>query len=103
MGFAESHNIVGYHEDRLMNYAINEIAQSTVANRRPVVIGTGWLSHYPVAYGYAVRTRPEAWDEGWFDGDDVVYQQQFYVNNGWGGQGNGWVSAGTWFAGRVSK
>ena len=103
MGFAESHNIVGYHEDRLMNYAINEIAQATVANRRPAVIGTGWLSHYPVAYGYAVRTRPEAWDEGWLDGDDVVYQQQFYVNNGWGGLGNGWISAGTWFAGRVSK
>jgi hypothetical protein len=97
-GLTESHNVVGYHEDRLKNYARNEIA----TNRRPVVIGTGWLTHYPLAWQYRYRTRPEDWDEGWFDGDDVVYEEQFYVNSGWGGTGNGWVSAGTWFAGRIN-
>ena len=97
-GLTESHNVVGYHEDRLKSYARNEIRY----NGRPVVIGTGWLTHYPLAWQYRFRTRPEAWDEGWFDGDDVVYEEQFYVNSGWGGTGNGWVSASTWFAGRIN-
>jgi len=98
MGMNESHNVVGYHEDRLTAIARNEIA----SNRRPVIIGTGWLNHYPLAWKYQYRTRPESWDEGWFDGDDVVYQEEFYVNSGWGGEGNGWVSVGTWFAGRIN-
>jgi hypothetical protein len=98
MGMAENHNVVGYHEDRLKIVARNEIAM----NGRPVVIGIGFLSHYPLAWQFRYRTRPEEWHEGWFDGDDVVIEEQFYVNSGWGGNRNGWVSAGTWFAGRVS-
>lgn len=89
-------NSVGFHEDSLKNLARNEI----VNNSRPVIIGTGWLSHYPLAYRYRWYSRPENWDEGWGDGDDVTYVEQFYVNQGWGGPA-GWVSAGTWFVGRV--
>jgi len=100
LGFADSYNIAGYHEDRLKNYAINEITNRVP---RPVVIGTGWLSHYPLAYKYAIQSRPTTWrDAGWWVGDDYVYNQSFYVNEGWGGRSNGWINAGTWFAGRVS-
>jgi hypothetical protein len=98
MGLVESHNVVGYHEDRIKADARNEIA----VNKRPVILGTGFLAHYPLAWKYQYRTRPESWNEGWFDGDDVVIDEQFYVNSGWGGSGNGWVSAGTWFAGRIT-
>ena len=90
------YNSVGASEGRLKRYAAEEI----VHRGRPAIIGTGWLSHYPLAYKYRWYTRPEAWNEGFFDGDDVTYVEQFYVNAGWGGGGNGWVSADTWFAGR---
>lgn len=97
LGMTVHYNAVGYHEDRLRDYAKAQI----INNQRPVIIGTGWLTHYPVAYRYKWRSRPEEWDEGWFDGNDVFYQREFYVNQGWGGSGNGWVNAGTWFAGRI--
>ncbi len=92
------YNSVGASEGRLKRYAAEEI----VHRGRPAIIGTGWLSHYPLAYKYRWYTRPEAWNEGWGDGDDVTYVEQFYVNAGWGGAGNGWVSASTWFAGRAT-
>lgn len=96
LGINTHWNSVGWHEDRLKTYAAEEI----VHRGRPAIIGTGWLSHYPLAYKYRWYSRPEEWDEGWLDGDDVTYVEQFYVNQGWGGAGNGWVSVGTWFAGR---
>lgn len=98
MGLDTHYNIVGRHEDRLTRYALESL---TSANPRPVVIGTGHLSHYPLAWGIRYTTRPENWDEGWADGDDVVWYQYWYVNQGWGGNGNGWIQTGTWFAGRV--
>jgi hypothetical protein len=67
------------------------------------VIGVGWLTHYPLAWKVNYRSRPEDWHEGWFDGDDVVWDTQWYVNQGWGGSGNGWISGGIWFAGRISR
>jgi len=33
--------------------------------------------------------------------DEAEHNRSFYVNQGWGGSGNGWVSAGTWFAGKI--
>jgi len=33
--------------------------------------------------------------------DEAEHNRFFYVNQGWGGSGNGWVSAGTWFAGKI--
>lgn len=91
-----SWNSVGFHEDRLKDLARNEI----VNYARPVVIGTGLLSHYPLAYRYRWYSRPEHWTEGWGDGDDVTYVEEFYVNKGWGGPAS-WVGSGTWFVGRV--
>lgn len=83
------YNAVGSHEDRL-----REIARYSIAVlRRPVVIGTGWLSHYPLAYGYRSRTKQEWWG--------TAVERQFYVNQGWGGVDNAWINAGTWFTGEL--
>jgi len=101
MGFDTHYNVVGIHEDSIARYAMSHLTHST--DRRPVVIGVGWLTHYPLAWKVNYRSRPEDWNEGWFDGDDVVWDTQWYVNQGWGGSGNGWVSGGIWFAGRISR
>ena len=90
------YNVVGIHESRLRKYARNSIRDRNT----PAIIGTGWLTHYPLAYGYAWRKRTVrkcfifCWNE-------TQYNRSFYVNQGWGGSGNGWVSAGTWFAGEI--
>lgn len=90
------YNSLGMHEDRLRQYARNSIRDRDT----PVVIGTGWLTHYPVAYGYAWQSRIVrkcfvfCWNE-------EVYDRSFYVNQGWGGAGNEWVTASTWFAGEI--
>lgn len=90
------YNVVGIHEARL-----RDKARDSIVNRKvPAIIGTGWLQHYPLAYGYRWRSRTVrkcfifCWNE-------TEYQREFYVNQGWGGGGNGWVSAGTWFAGQL--
>ncbi len=90
-------NSIGWCEDRLRNYVINSI----VNRHTPAVIGTGWLSHYPMAFGYAWQRRVirhcfiACWDE-------VVYDRCFYVNQGWGRGGAGdWIEAKTWFAGEL--
>ena len=62
----------------------------------PAIIGTGWLNHYPLAYGYAWRSRQRCFIGCWTE-----YSRWFYVNQGWGGSNDGWVSASTWFAGRI--
>jgi len=70
---------------------------SIIDHNTPAIIGTGWLNHYPLAYGYAWRSRQSCFL--WWCSTD--YSRWFYVNQGWGGNGNGWVSASTWFAGRI--
>lgn len=90
------YNVLGIHKDRLRDYARNSIRDRGT----PAIIGTGWLSHYPLAYGYAWRSREHRaclfcpWKT-------IDYNRQFYVNQGWGGSGDGWISAGTWFAGEI--
>jgi hypothetical protein len=91
-----NYNVLGIHTTGL-----RETARDSIINRRvPAIIGTGWLSHYPLAYGYRWRNRTVrkcfifCWNE-------TEYQREFYVNQGWGGSSNGWVGAGTWFAGQL--
>ena len=82
-------NSFGIHEDGLRNRAIDSI----VNRHTPAVIGTGWLSHYPMAFGYAwqQRTVRHCFIACW---DDTVTDRCFYVNNGWGGGGAGeWIDA----------
>lgn len=89
-------NIFGIYTDRLRDITIRSI----VNRKTPVVIGTGFLNHYPVAYGYRLRTRTVrrcrifCWDR-------TVTDREFYVNQGWGGRGNAWIAAYTWFAGEI--
>ena len=90
-------NSLGIAEDGLRDWAVGSIRDRGT----PAVIGTGWLSHYPVAFGYAwqKRTIRHCFIWCW---DEVVYDRWFYVNEGWGGGSSGdWVGASTWFAGSI--
>jgi hypothetical protein len=72
------------------------LAIDAIVNRRqPVVVGTGWLEHYPLAYGYAERSQRSCF-LFWCS---TEYSRWFWVNNGWYGNNNGWTSADVWFAG----
>jgi hypothetical protein len=90
------YNSWGYGTSSLRKKARNSIRDRDT----PAIIGTGWLSHYPVAYGYAWQRRVVRRCFIWC-WDDVVYDRWFYVNQGWGGSGNDWVPANTWFAGQI--
>lgn len=74
--------------------SLRDRAKDSICQRQtPAIIGTGWLKHYPLAYGYRSRSRKVLfWRK---------YQREFYVNQGWGGSGNGWVNARTWFVGQL--
>jgi hypothetical protein len=87
-----NYNVIGIHEDGLRERARDSI----IYRNTPAIIGTGWLTHYPLAYGYRWRSRQQCFIWCWTD-----YDRQFYVNQGWGGSGNGWISAGTWFDGEI--
>ncbi|TAN61726.1 hypothetical protein EPN18_06095 [bacterium] len=91
------YNVLGISEDRLREYARNSIRDRAT----PAVIGTGWLTHYPMAYGYAWQQRTVRHEFLFWSWEETVYDRWFYVNQGWGGSGNGWVSADTWFAGEI--
>jgi hypothetical protein len=92
-----NYNDFGFTEGRLMAYARDSIRYRAT----PAVIGTGWLQHYPVAYGYAVLKRTVKWCFLWHCWYETTYHRWFYVNQGNWGSGNGWVSADTWFAGEI--
>jgi hypothetical protein len=90
-------NGLGIHEDGLRDWAVDSIRYRAT----PAIIGTGWLSHYPMAYGYAWQQRTIRHCIYWC-WDEVVYDRWFYVNQGWGSAHLGeWVEAGTWFAGSI--
>lgn len=89
-------NSVGIHQDWLRD----RVRDSIKYRGTPGIIGTGWLSHYPMAYGYAYQERTVRYCFIWC-WTDTVYDRWFYVNQGWGGRGNEWVSASTWFAGEI--
>ena len=94
-GVSTKYNILGWKEDRLMKCARYEIKNL----HRPVVLGTGWLKHYPSGVGYAFRQRrrkscgicPWYWQ----------VSRWFYVKQGWGGYQNKWIPAKTFFCGRI--
>lgn len=66
----------------------------------PAIIGTGWWSHYPLAWGYEWRTKTIKYCGWWII---TVYDRNFEVNQGWGGSGNGWIPANTWYYGSVTR
>jgi hypothetical protein len=80
----------------------DRVIDSIVNRHTPAVIGTGWLSHYPMAFGYAWQNRTIRHSFLLWSWDEVVTDRSFYVNQGWGGGGSGdWVNASTWFAGQI--
>lgn len=90
------YNMLGIHEAGL-----RDRARDSIRNRKvPAIIGTGWLKHYPLAYGYRSRQRTvrKCFIFCW---NTTEYQREFYVNQGWGAGQHGWVSASTWFAGHL--
>jgi hypothetical protein len=90
-------NSFGISQDSLRDRAIDSI----VNRHTPAVIGTGWLSHYPLAFGYAWQNRTVRHCFIWCWNDNVT-DRCFYVNEGWGrGGGGDWVDASTWFAGQI--
>lgn len=91
------YNGAGVPETRLREYARDSIRDRAT----PAIIGTGWLNHYPMAYGYAWQKRIIMRSVLGFEWTETVYDRDFYVNQGWGGGGNGWVTASTWFAGEI--
>ena len=89
----DTYNIFGARLDKY-----RDRARDTIINGTPAIIGTGWLSHYPLAFGYQRRERMVYRK---VLSDYVQYQREFYVNQGWGGNQNGWIPAETWYAGSV--
>jgi hypothetical protein len=86
-----------YNSVGISTGGLRELARdSIIYQNTPAVIGTGWFNHYPLAYGYAWRSRRRCFIGCWTE-----YSRWFYVNQGWGGNDNGWVPASTWFAGRI--
>ena len=89
-----SYNALGFGLPWLRDAARNSIVNRDV----PVIIGTGFLSHYPLAYGYQERSRKI--NLGFWQATD--YDRQFYVNMGWGSSSySQWVAAHTWFVGQL--
>jgi len=94
-GVSTKYNIFGWKEDRLMKCARYEIKNL----KQPVVLGTGWLKHYPsgVGYAYRKRRRKACWICPWY----WQVSRWFYVKQGWGGYLNKWIPAKTFFCGRI--
>jgi hypothetical protein len=80
--------------------SLRDCAKYSIIRRdTPAVIGTGFLAHYPLAYGYRYRNR--YWDSG----RRILgrTQHEFYLNQGWGSgaDGRGWITGVTWFCGEL--
>ena len=91
-----------YHPLGITTSDLREKARNIIRDlNTPAIIGTGWLSHYPVAFGYAWRSRTvrKCFIWCWYE---TQYSRWFYVNQGWGHSSyNDWVSADTWFVGKL--
>lgn len=95
--------VTHYNSYGISSKSIRDYAKWSIKYKKtPAVIGIGWLTHYPLAYGYAYRKRTVRTCFIWC-WEDTEYQRSFCINNGWGGGGDNhdWVSASTWFAGEL--
>ena len=94
----------GYNEQTLISNARNVIKNENDW-ARPAVIGTGFFSHYPLAYGYRQKQQPMCWNncdwEGCTQSCTFTLLKGFYVNQGWGGDTGEWVAADLFFTGRI--
>ena len=90
-------NTLGNHKDDLRDMARDSI----IHRNTPAVIGTGWLNHYPLAYAYAFRVRTVRDCNLFGCWHDTEVSRWFKVNQGWGGEGNGWVGAYTFLYGSI--
>ncbi len=86
---------------------LREKTQQMIINHKtPAIIGTGWLSHYPLAHGFQWWSKVVSQCTWYFFytscSDKLVYNRQFFVNQGWGNiASNGWIPARTWFFGEI--
>jgi hypothetical protein len=91
------YNMFGVSEDRLREDAKDSI----VKRQTPAVVGTGWLSHYPLAYGYSAKQTVTK-DCASCSPKTVEHARNFRVNQGWQSKLYlEWVPADTWFAGEI--
>jgi len=90
------YNAVLWKEDRLRDYAIKSIRD----RHTPAIIGIGGLGspHYPLAFGYAERSRIV---HHWY-GDTTERERRFIVNQGQGDERADVLPASTWFAGEIA-
>jgi hypothetical protein len=76
---------VDYSSLMQMDSSLRDHAALVVCSGRPVILGIGSTfnadMHYPVASAY---------EDGWF-----------WLNMGWGGDGDAWYETSTWFVGSV--
>jgi len=97
-------SLTGYDGDTVRNVASN-ILQNAGDTRRPTVIGTGWFSHYPLAYGYRTKTQRTCTTTfscppggcKWVTTCTTQFLKGFYVNQGWGDAAGEWVSTDIFF------
>ncbi|MGA1239034.1 MAG: hypothetical protein ACO34E_19480, partial [Limisphaerales bacterium] len=71
--------------------------RASVKNGRPAIIGLGWLWHYGVAYGYAVREYKVTEDS-----PPVIYERIFKVNEGWGRDHGVWYRSETFLGASIA-
>lgn len=66
---------------------VRDVTIDALCDGRPAIIGIGTLfggdGHYPIAKGYS--------------------NGKFELEMGWGGDGNGWYDANTWYMGTIKK
>ena len=67
---------------------------------RPVAIGIGWFSHYPLAFGWH-SARYAMWDPGSGRWASPRVEQRFVVHMGWGQLSAATVPYDSWFAGYI--
>jgi hypothetical protein len=91
------YSVQGLLDGQLREYVVESIRDRNT----PAVIGTGWLTHYALAYGYAWRDRSVEQCNNDVCWEETEYGHLFYVNRGNGGAGNGWVPGSTWFVGEI--